>query len=343
MVKIVYNIFFLSGVIDVVRRFAIEVQQYVSTFCLLFDGKTEQNNFENMMDDNTTISKSQNDTELLVDNNVYVISAFFHFIASVASILGNVLVITSVIKFRSLRETAHTLVVLLACFDLVIGVTGLVEQCMLLLNVYKGKLDGMRTFCLILGVIMNGMSNGDLLSVVFMAIDRFIYITYPLRYKVIVTPYKMTLIVVFIVFYSPVTSVISALMSEPIEGQIVCNLNQIGSEFSNYLFMVEGVVLDLVFTLFYGQVAYLACRKARQVHQENTHNSTLAENSVLQPQSKVTRVLSLVIGVYFVTTVCYGVVYILFSDTVSSAAVIMQLSAEWIWKVGILDFRPYFY
>ena len=186
------------------------------------------------MDDNTTTSKSPNDTELLIDNNVYVVSAFFHLIASAACIFGNLLVIISVIKFRCLRETAHTLVVLLACFDLAIGVTGLAEQCMLLLNVHKGEMDGMRTFCLILGIIMNGMGNGDLFSVVFMAIDRFIYITYPLRYKDLVTPDKMTVIVVFTVLYSPVTSITSALTSEPIEGQIICNLNQIVFKLSIY-------------------------------------------------------------------------------------------------------------
>ena len=226
------------------------------------------------MDYNTTTPKFQNDTELVVDRKVYIVSALFHLAASVASIFGNLLVIISAIKFRYLRETAHALVVLLACFDLGVGVTGLVEQCMLLLNVYKGDMDGMRIFCLVLGLTMNGIVNGDLLSVMFMAIDRFMYITYPLRYTDIVTRNRMTFIVVFTIFYSPVTSIISALMSEPIRGQIVCNLNQIGSDFANYLFIVEGVIIDLVLITFYGQVAHLACKKAHQVQAEDTHNST---------------------------------------------------------------------
>ena len=123
-------------------------------------------------------------------------------------------------------------------------------------------------------------------------------------------------------------------MSEPIRGQIVCNLNQIGSDFANYLFIVEGVIIDLVLITFYGQVAHLACKKAHQVQAEDTHNSTSAESNVLHPQLKITRVLSLVIGVYFVTNTCFGVLYILFNDTVSTAAIIIQLLGEWIWKVG---------
>ena len=65
------------------------------------------------MDSNTTTPKSRNDTELVVDSKVYIISVLFHLVASVAS---NLLVMISVIKFRYLRETAHTLVTLLACF-----------------------------------------------------------------------------------------------------------------------------------------------------------------------------------------------------------------------------------
>ena len=287
------------------------------------------------MDYNTTTPKSQNDTELAVDRNVYIVSVFFHLAASVASIFGNLLVIISVIKFRYLRETTHTLVTLLACFDLGIGVTGLVQQCIILLNVYKGDgLDGLRIFCLITIVMLTALSTGNLLSTMFMAIDRFIYISYPLRYTDIVTRNRMTFIVVFAIIYSPVTSIISAINSEPIEGQTVCNLNQIGSDFANYLFVVEGVIVDLVFITFYVKVAHLACKKARQVHQENTHNSTSAASNVLHPQLKITRVLSLVIGVYFVTNICSGLLYILFNDTVSTTAIIIQLVAEWIWKVG---------
>ena len=286
------------------------------------------------MNYNTTTPKSQNDTELVVDSNVYIVSAYFHLAASVASIFGNLLVIISVIKFRYLRETAHTLVTLLACFDLGIGVTGLVEQCIILLNVYKGDMDRLRIFCLITVVMLSALSTGSLLSTMFIAIDRFIYISYPLRYTDIVTRNRMTFIVVFSIIYSPVTSIISAITSEPIEGQTVCNLNQIGSDFANYLFIVEGVIVDLVFITFYVKVAHLACKKARQVHQENTHNSTSAESNVLHPQLKITRVLSLVIGVYFVTNICFGLLYILFNDTVSTTAIIIQLVGEWIWKVG---------
>ena len=225
-------------------------------------------NVKRRMDGNTTTPKFQNDTGLVIDESIYIFSAVFHLAASVASIFGNLLVIISVIRFRYLRETAHALVALLACFDLGIGVTGLIEQCVLLLNVYKGEMEGMRTFCLTLGVIMNGMSNGDLLCVMFMAIDRFIYITYPLRYIDIVTRDKITFIVVFTVLFSPITSIIAAFLSKPIEGRIVCNLVQMTSEISNYIFAVEGIIVDIVFITFYGKVAYLACKKARQVHQE---------------------------------------------------------------------------
>ena len=300
--------------------------------------------------DNITITTGfQNSTGFVTDRNVYIVSVFFHLAASVASIFGNLLVIISVIKFGYLRETAHTLVTLLACFDFGIGVTGLIEQCTLILNVYKGEMDGMRIFCLITVVILSGLSTGDLLSVMFITIDRFIYITYPLRYTDIVTRIKVTFAVIFTVLYSLVTSIILVLTTESVQGHIVCNLIQIISQFHSYLFFVEGTVFALVLIIFYGKVAHLACKKARQVHQ-NTHNSTVAhggqqentenrisgENSSFQQQLKVTRLLYLIIGVFIATNMCLVVMIIFFTDAETTTVIIIQLAAEWIWKVRIL-------
>ena len=102
-----------------------------------------------------------NNTGFVIDPNIYLISAFFHLATSVASLFGNSLVIISVIKFAYLRDTTHALVVLLACFDLGFGFIELIEQCALILNVYKGEMEGMRTFCLILAVLLSGVGTGN--------------------------------------------------------------------------------------------------------------------------------------------------------------------------------------
>ena len=288
------------------------------------------------MDNNNVTPGLENYTGRVIDSNVYIVSAFFQLAASVASLLGNSLLIISVFKFEYLRDTTHVLVVLLACFDLGIGVSGLLEQCTIMLSVYKGELNGMRTFCLIMTVIFSGMGTGDLLSVMFIAIDRFIYITYPLRYTDIVTRRKITYVVVFIVVYSPITSIISAVSSNYTEGLIVCKLTQIMLQSHSYLLFVEGVFVGLVFIIFYGQIVHLACKKARQVQQEDAQNSISGDNSILQRQLKVTRVLSLIIGVFIATNVCLGVTFAVFIDTKSTTIIIIHTVAELIWKVGIM-------
>ena len=288
--------------------------------------------------DNITVRMGfQNNTGFAIDSNIYIVNAVFHFTTSIAGIFGNLLVIISVIKFRYLRETAHALVVLLACFDLAFGVTGLVEQCALLLNVYKGEMEGMSTFCLLLAVILSSLGTGNLLCVMFIAVDRFIYITYPLRYPSIVTKNKMLCVIVFTTLYFPVTSVISALMTESVKGPIVCNLSQIISRFTGYPLVVEGAVASLVFTIFYGQIAHLACKKARQIQQENTQNNIPGENNTLQQKLKGSRVLSLIIGVYISTNMCLVASFAVFNDTESTTAIIIHIAAGLIWKVRKLN------
>ena len=289
------------------------------------------------MDNLTAIIGFHNNTGFVIDSNIYLISAFFHLASSVASLFGNSLVIISVIKFTYLRYTTHALVVLLACFDLGFGVVELIEQCALILNVYRGELEGMRTFCLIMAVLLSGMGTGNLITAMFIAIDRFIYISYPFTYPDVVTRNKMIFVVVFTMLYSLVTSTIWAFMTGSVKGHIVCNLIQIISQFSNYYFIyVEGTIVGLVFITFYGKIAFLACRKAQYSPEENTQNHISGENNSRQQQLKVTRVLSLVIGVFIATNMCLAITFIFFTDTESTTVTIVQLVAEWIWKVRIL-------
>ena len=124
----------------------------------------------------------------------------------------------------------------------------------------------------------------------------------------------------------------STLSSDHTEELIVCKLTQIMLQSHSYVLFVEAALVGPDFTIFYCQIAHLACKKARQVQQEDTQNGILGENN---KQLKVTRVLFLIISVFIATNVL-GVTFVVLTDTESTTTILIHTVAEWIWKVSIM-------
>ena len=134
---------------------------------------------------------------------VYISNAVLTLMASLVCGFGNILVIISIAKFTYLRSTTNVFVVLLACFDLFLGLIAIFEQYILLKGVFYGQTS--KILCKVLAVVTFTAGKGDMLSVMFMAVDRYIYIRYPLKYSDIVTYKRVTIAVCFTITYMPIS------------------------------------------------------------------------------------------------------------------------------------------
>uniref|UniRef100_A0A3Q3B945 Adenosine A3 receptor n=1 Tax=Kryptolebias marmoratus TaxID=37003 RepID=A0A3Q3B945_KRYMA len=109
---------------------------------------------------------------------------------AVASVLGNVLVVLVVYVNRALRNTTFIFIVSLAVADIAVG--ALVIPVAIVINMeFKTQFYT----CLILSCLLLSITQSSILSLLAIAIDRFLRIKIPTRYSIIMTPGRACVVV----------------------------------------------------------------------------------------------------------------------------------------------------
>ena len=264
-------------------------------------------------------------------NTVYVTNAVFTLLATAVCIFGNTLVIVSIAKFRYLRSTTNVFVVLLACYDLSLGLIAIFEQFVILRGVFHDEMD--TTLCKTLAGLTFAIGMGDMLSVMYMAVDRYIYIKYPLKYPNIVTYKRVVIAVIFSIVYIPLSKIPTVLYTRSLDKDTVCNIISLfDSVFTLYLLLPEIGVISTVLVVLYLKIAFIACRS---VQQDPARHACATQPATYQAraQLKVTKVISMVIGVYGFTNVVGAICLVTAVMFDTALAQTLLLLFFWIWKV----------
>ncbi len=275
-----------------------------------------------------------NNTTVVIPISVYIGTAALTFATIPVCLTGNVLVVLSVAKFSFMRSATNAFIVMLACFDFGIGLFGIFEQGILLKSALAQLSDAEFRLCKSIAVLIMVFGRGDLWSVCFIALDRFIFIWNPLRYYNVVTCRKAILAVVFTVAYSVLTIVPLALTQNTSKPDI-CYLESVAiSAPLMHLLFAEILVVAVVLIAFYGKIAHLACVKLMSDRSSlNGQGDDLATG-----QLKVTRMLALVIGV-FATSYFFSMIETYIDPTATDVrGETLALMSYWVWKVSTVPF-----
>ncbi|XP_037535394.1 adenosine receptor A1-like [Nematolebias whitei] len=109
---------------------------------------------------------------------------------AVASVLGNVLVVLVVYVNRALRNTTFIFIVSLAVADIAVG--ALVIPVAIVINMeFKTQFFT----CLVLSCLLLSITQSSILSLLAIAIDRFLRIKIPTKYSTIMTPGRACVVV----------------------------------------------------------------------------------------------------------------------------------------------------
>ncbi|XP_059925727.1 adenosine receptor A1-like [Gadus macrocephalus] len=102
---------------------------------------------------------------------------------ALASVLGNVLVVAAVVVNRSLRDTTFCFIASLAVADIAVGALVIPLAVVISLG-----LETQFYTCLLLSCLLLVITQGSILSLLAIAVDRFLRVKIPTRYCVVVTP-----------------------------------------------------------------------------------------------------------------------------------------------------------
>ena len=245
------------------------------------------------------------------------------------SVFGNYLVMISVAKYEWLKTATNYFVAMLAFYDFCNGLPMLTVQLIMSgITQRNGNItDGYEISCRIYAFLEAFSGVGNLICIIIVTIDRYLFINWPLRYHGIVTNTK-ALVVAAISFVCVLVLSVIRIYNQP--AKIPCSSFQMyNPHFVNYVGLPISVLAVLLVVLLYGKIAWLTCKTKKSQPNE------MAGNDQSRSQKKITKIISLVIGVFLMTYIVFFAAFLGTNDVKAKYVRWIQLVAIWIWRVSI--------
>ena len=252
-----------------------------------------------------------------------IVDLFVFFCAAVVCCFGNSLVMISVRRFEYLKEPTFYFVALLAFYDFCHGAPVFVLTATLLIldsTVIEINIT-YEVLCRIQGFLAEFATLGDILSILIISIDRFIYINWPLRYCIIVTE-KRAQIIMYIGCSIAEYCFQLFLASTTVVEKPCTTYGLVDTSGMTYVLGTFHVVVLLAVVSLYITIAVLSWKSRRS-----------APNNLRVEGGQMTRILVRVIGVFTVTNATLIVIHELTVNGTRDHIVWIQLLGYWIWEV----------
>ncbi len=270
-------------------------------------------------------------TEALVTVDIVVQA-----VESIACLLGNTLVIVAVFKFEFLQTKTNMFVVSLAISDLFVGSisipSALIIQSIDDSNLSNSSYVVWKNACLARSFFQHAGGVGDTLSILAIAIERFLFINFPFKYDRILSKKVATITAILIVLLAVSLSILAIWGSNTFQYGMECSMfNTMAPIMIQALWMPLFGIVSLIVIIFYGKIAHLALSKSKVAP---ATQEAVSSNELSSTQRKVTTVMAQVIGAFMFT---YGVWFVIFFATAtmkSIAVLVLQYFATWFWQVG---------
>ncbi len=190
-----------------------------------------------------------------------------------------------------------------------------------------------RVICKVHGLLAVFVGLGNMFSVLILTVDRYLFISHPLRYHSFVTNAK-ALLVTGPTFALVLTLSLVSAFTKTTPFKKPCNsISEMNVAVVLYVAAPVLILTVITIALVYGKIALITCKANKNSQQGTTASGTTQPGS----QKKVTKVIMLVVGVFLFTYTTYFLIFFLARKMSGQTALWTQTISIWIWKVSNAD------
>ena len=268
------------------------------------------------------------DTQQVVNTIVTAIIVIF-------SVFGNCLVVVSVAKFEWLKTATNYSVAMLAFYDFCNGLPIFTVQLIMsgINQANENITDGYGTSCKVYAFLAAFSGFGNLMCIIIVTIDRYLFINWPLRYHEIVTNSK-ALVVAAVSFICVLVVSIMGIYKQ--SATKPCSTFQMYNRYVvNYVGLPASLSAVILVILLYGKIAWITWKNRK------SHPSEMAGSD--KSQRKITKIISLVIGVFLMTYLVYFAAFLGTNGVKAKYVRWIQVVAIWTWRVSTYLKNSFYY
>lgn len=248
--------------------------------------------------------------------SVDIVSIFYYslrVVIAVLSLIGNSTTIVAVIRFHCLRKMSNMFVANLAVWDVMAGFVALPFSVIVEFTKPKSLESWWFRLCITKEYITLLGLSGNLSGICLIAIERFVFVQYPLRYYSIVTKARVALVLVLSTVYVVFLSIIGISFRKEFTNETDCDMANYQITAIRYGYLpVNMIVFTAITVITYVRISYIAYKISKQISQQQPACSL--QPSQHSSQMKFTKMMNLVLGMYF----AFYLPYIILSPVIST-------------------------
>ena len=218
----------------------------------------------------------------------------FRYVYSVAIIGGNVLTLVAIARFRFLRGATIRLIAGLASADLIAGILPV----FLTLNIVFESGPVWRITCFVGEAISLFSCSANIMTILWIGVDRYIYIAHPLRYHSIVTPKRVLRLLLFTWIYVLLNVLLTFSLGNRLHDGVPCRYTIfLTPPMFLGVFCTQWIIYTCLIVTTYVKIARLARRQSRSIQRQHSVHSAIV-TPTHRHQGGITSMMALVLGVY---------------------------------------------
>ena len=256
------------------------------------------------MDERPPMVSGNNGTTSDTTSGLSIVLLIMQMVTMVLIIFGNTLTIVAISKFYFLRSVSNLFTVSLAAADLLIATVLPLSSFLR----YTDLITNQKIPCWCSTIVTVASQCASLLTLLAMAIDRYIAVVYPLRYETLMTSRRAYIMIAIVWTYSILLPGLSVPITGiwPVDFCAVVNLVSPKVYQTLYTGTIIGAIVPII--LVYMRIFYVARKQARSIGIQPVAGSSTNPDSDLSNvfKKRMNKMMTIVVGCFLLCWLPYS-------------------------------------